>query len=65
MEKRYQRLTAEHESENRRRREGESRIMELEQQIGMLKVEQTKVSRRCEEELQEAKKRVRICVAIT
>ena len=57
MEKRYQRLTADHDKESKHRRKGEERIMELEKQMAILRVEQNDSSRKFEE-MHENKTRV-------
>ena len=64
LEKRFQRLTSEHEAESRQRRKGEERVLELEQQMALLKVEQSESLRRCED-MQEAKTRVSECGGLT
>lgn len=51
------RLTAEHEKEQKDRRKAEDRVMELEKQMAIFRVEQTESSRKVEE-LQDSKTRV-------
>lgn len=57
LDKRFLRLTTEHEKEQKHRRKADDRVMELEKQMAIFRVEQTESVRKVED-LQDAKSRV-------